>query len=137
MDKDSGDAFRDLDLSGIHFPSDNISIGILRKEFPALFDIGFASFGDNAQPKFFLKSGHAGHAEDMLANLLYCERVVAVSAYAEAKGIDGLDCDLSDLKDDLMDQYTRYNIASGVHHAEQLIRDIERQAAQLAKQQSP
>ncbi|HEX3997489.1 MAG TPA: hypothetical protein VHX65_02950 [Pirellulales bacterium] len=71
--------------------------------------------------------------------MLYCERFIAVSAYAEVKGIAGPNnefADLADLKESVIELYTQYKIASGIHHAEQLIRDIERQAAQLANQQN-
>jgi hypothetical protein len=122
--------FENLDLTGIRFPSDALSIRMLRAKHPELFDKGFTLGGDKAQPKFFFEI----HAENIVANMLYCERVVAVSAYAEAMRIKGLGCDVSDFKGELSKLYIRYGIAGGTHHADQLIRDIEQQGMTLANQ---
>jgi hypothetical protein len=142
----SGGNFENLDLTGIRFPSDALSIGMLRAKHPELFDKGFALGGDNVQPKFFFGL----HAETIVANMLYCERVIVVSAYAEALGVKGLElgmkgpelgveleCDVSDFKDELSKLYIRYGVASGTHHADQLIRDLEQQGVTLANQKHP
>lgn len=120
--------FKRLNFSDLTFPSDGLSIGILRKKHPSLFDEGFDD-GDGAQPLFFF---NAKHSEDNLANMLFGERLIATFAYALARSMEPPDCELSLFKNDLSKLYVRYGIASGPHHAEQLIRDIERQGAELA-----
>jgi hypothetical protein len=142
----SGGNFENLDLTSIRFPSDALSIGMLRAKHPELFDKGFTVGGDKAQPTFFFEI----HAENIVANMLYCERLIVVSAYAEAVGVKGLElgvkgselgmqleCDVSDFKDELSKLYIRYGIASGTHHADQLIRDLEQQGVTLANHKHP
>lgn len=128
--------FSKVDLSGLRFPSDQISIAFLRRKHPALFDVGFGE-GHYAQPQFFFLSSQFGHAEDLLANMLHCERRIAIAAYADAKGMSALDGDIGEFKEELAELYIRYEIASGRHSAEQLIRDIERQGQDLALIKSP
>lgn len=127
------DQFKDLDLSGIRFPSDAVSIGDLRKKHAALFDKGFAQ----PQPAFFLEPSHGGHAEDMVGGMLYCERLVALFAFAEACGVEYRAKPGFDFKEELTEFYIRYEIASGTHHAAELIRDIEQQSVALANQKHP
>jgi hypothetical protein len=140
MVEDAGNAgeseteFKQLDFSGIRFPSDRLTIAMLRNEHPDLFDLGFHP-GEEAQPKYFLQASHGGHAEDGIGNLLFCERLVATWAYAEARGIAGpKDWDLCTFKDELVDYYRKYGLASGIKHAAELIRDVERQGQLLAQQ---
>ncbi len=131
----SGGHLRELDLGGIQYPSDALSIGALRRKHPALFDKGFAE----PQPLFFMEPQDAGHAGDVLGGMLYCERLVALFAYAEAIGTESAS-ELHpgfDFKDELIELYTRHGIATGRHHAAQLIRGIEQQAQQLANQRNP
>jgi hypothetical protein len=64
--------------------------------------------------------------------MLFCERLVLTFAFAGARGMEPPKLDLSSFREDLIKQYIRYDIASGIHHAEQLIRDVERQGVELA-----
>lgn len=127
--------FKKLDFSGFTFPSDGLSVGILRKKHSALFDNGFDD-GEDAQPEFFF---NAKYSEDIVGNMLFCERLIATFAYAGARGMEPPQCVLPvpTFKNDLSKLYVRYGIASGPHHAEQLIRDIERQGVELANQRQP
>jgi len=130
---DSDKEFRGLDFAALKFPSDGLSIGTLRERHRELFDRGFADWGD-AQPKFFLEADKGLHAGDIVGHTLFCERFVAIAAYADARGIDPPQLDeLPGVKEDLAEFYVRYGLASGPQHAAQLIRDIERQGAELAK----
>lgn len=132
--EEQSDDFKHLDFSEIRFPSDALSVADLRRTHPDLFDKGFSS-GAAAQPQFFLDPFVNGHSENTLGNMLYCERELAASAYAHARGIDSTDLgDVADIKEELSGYYTRYGIANGVHHAGELIRGIESQGAALAKQ---
>lgn len=126
--------FEGLDLSTIRFPSDDLTIGTLRRMHPALFDKGIYS-GHEAQPRYFLQADEPGHAEDDLGSLLICERLVAANAYADGRGIARPGgWDYADPKQELTDSYPRFGIARGGKHAKELIRDIERQAKLLANQ---
>lgn len=133
-----GGRFPTLDLSGVRFPSDDLTIRTLRQTHSDLFDIGIVN-GENAQPKFFFHSSHGGHATDTVAAMLYCERLIATDAYAAAKGVDGMEtgATLDDFKEELTKLYARYGISNGPHHAAELIRDIERQGAALANERQP
>lgn len=134
---DPEEQLRHLDFSDVRFPSDNLSLAVLRKVHSDLFDLGF-DLGNEGQPKFFLSADHGGHAKAILGNMLYCERVVAANAFAATRGIELLDGEfnISDFKDELTRLYTRYGIASGTHQAAELIRDIETQGSRLGRQKS-
>ena len=128
--------FEKLDLTSVRFPSDSLSIKAIRDVHPELFDKGFGK-GEQSQPKFFLLSGWGGHSEDMLGGMLYCERLIAVCAFAKARGLHAPQFNVDDFKDELIELYTKYGLASGRHHAGELIRNIEQQGAQLGKEKQP
>jgi hypothetical protein len=123
--------FESLDFSPMHFPSDQLTVLRLRRLHPELFDHGFQT-GD-AQPKYFfdLESAESG-----IGSLLFKERLIATGAYAAARGLPGpkdWDEDLELYKKELVSDLCFYGLASGVHEAVEMIRDIERQATQLSR----
>jgi hypothetical protein len=134
--KESGDGsageLRRLDLSSCRFPSDSLSIKALRTLHPDLFDKGFSN-DDDPQPKYLLKPHDGGHVEDSVGNMLYCERVIVVAAFAEAKGIAQLDINIADIKEDLQRLYERHGLAHGSHESHEMIRGLESQGRDLAK----
>ena len=72
--------------------------------------------------------------EDGVGAMLFCERLIATFAYAQAKGIDGpKDWNLDEFKDELIDYYREFKLATGINHASEMIRDIERQGKELAQ----
>ena len=117
-----------IDLTKIAFPSDRLTIGTLRKHHPAELD------SDNAPD--FEKRSHSLRAE--LGDMLFVERSIAQDAFNSALGrrdmVLGRGQDRQDCLDQVAGIYTRYGIASGQHHAEQLFRDIESQAVAQASQ---
>jgi len=117
-----------LDLSEIRYPSDALSIGVLRQKVPLLFDKGFTE----RQPSFFLRPQHAGHAEDVLGGLLCCERLVALSAYGETIGMPFPFKVGFNFAEELANLYVKIGLAGGQHEASELIRGVEQQAAGLA-----
>ncbi len=149
-DKAGGDddeaIFDQLDFSGIAFPSDRLSIRDLRRKYPECFDIGLRR-GEQPQPLYFPHTtfgkydNTVPHSED-LGGLLFSERLVAAYAYAAAHGIhepggyEG-ELGLSGFKSDLTRSYVALGIANGEHQAAEMIRDIERQARQLAPDLPP
>lgn len=120
-------------VGGIRFPSDRVTIKMLRQHHPQLFDEMLAD-GDDQQPMFF-EPGGCDHAEDQLGSMMYVERLIAKNRYAAELGIEIPDqfIPLADMKIELAQHYVRYGLATGVHEAEELIRDIERQAKKLAE----
>jgi hypothetical protein len=125
--------FEQLDFSGMRFPSDQLTIGTLRRVNWALFDKGLYGESDG-QPRYFFDAEKADHAGDDVGNILYCERMIAASAYAAARGISPPDAEIEILEDDLAERYCKYALATGPAHASELIRDIERQGHQMANQ---
>jgi hypothetical protein len=113
-----------VDFSQIHFPSDNLTIGALR----TLHRDGFDS---DITPHFFRDNSRMG-ADRTVGLILYTERALALSAFNHAVGnatkeaVAGFNRD--DFANDLQALYVRYGIASGAHHAEQLIRSFENEA---------
>jgi hypothetical protein len=122
--------FSQVNFTSIQFPSDEISIAQLRRQFPEHFDIGL-EMPMKSQPIFFLSRAERDNAEELLGNMLYCERIVALDAYANAKGMKQPDCDIDEIKEDLNTFYCKFGLSQGEHQTVELIREIERQARQL------
>ncbi|MCA9040730.1 MAG: hypothetical protein KDA65_10315 [Planctomycetaceae bacterium] len=120
-----------IDFRGTDFPSDRLTIRQLRELEPDLFDQGFQR-EESVQPLYFFQEDHT---ENGIGSLLFLERLNATWAYAKAKGIDGpKDWDRETYRDELIDFYRKFKLASGIKHAEELVRDVERQGVQLAQQ---
>ena len=128
-----------LDLTKIAFPSDSLTVKKLREVLPQHFDN--PSRGPHVEAN--------GEWEAMLS----FERSVAKHAFDAARGktISQFDAmrgltlsqsiqrqhnELESYKEGLRELYVKYDLASGPHHVEQLIRDIETQAQNQARSQS-
>jgi len=115
-----------LDLTKISFPTDRLSIKDLRNLFPEKFDmvdgrVQFSGFG---------------RVGDDLEATLQLERHVARSVFDAAMGRASsifMASDPLDAKEMLAQSFIEYRLASGPHHAEQLVRNIEEQAVDQAK----
>jgi hypothetical protein len=121
-------------LVTLKFPSDQLTIGELRQRFPEHFDqpsndaySGYPFFDDP-----FYSVG--GVVREQLKNLLDCERQVALNAFVESLGESRAETHTfpSEEIDDLTALYQKFGIAKGPEHARQLIRDLERDAVNLA-----
>ena len=117
-----------LDYSSITFPSDRITLADLRRAHPERFDAeGGVGFHQTD-----------GDATFVLNTLLYTERLLARAAFEKALGrpgdavreIGGVERD--DCVEGLSEDYAFYGVASGPRLTEQLVRDIEAQAAAQA-----
>jgi len=112
-----------LDLTRIDFPSDRITIKNLRQLSPQAFDPRskeWADFEDDLELPGFLR------LERDLANAAFdavLGRRTVVMSGEEVEMLAAL--------------YVRYKLASGPHHAEQLIRSFEQAAAEQARQITP
>jgi hypothetical protein len=127
-----------LDFSLIRFPSDSLTLGALRARFPELIDRA-------PGVPFFNKPKEAG-----LADLIWCERVVAEhgvgggvhlviygggkDAARDSSGYDSaLDEEYRGSVESLREAYVTFGLASGPESAQQLIRSIETQVAELSE----
>jgi hypothetical protein len=127
--------FKALDFSSLKFPSDKLTVATLRRLHPDLFDLGFSTW-DDAQPKYFLHADKDRHLENGIAGMLFDERLLVACAYAEAKGIEGPgNWSMVECQERLVDYYRHYHLATGVNHALELVRDVERQGRSIAQQQ--
>jgi hypothetical protein len=125
--------FPTLDVDTLSFPSDDLTIGALRKARPELFDRGVNALGE--QPRFFCDPEVRGHSEEELGGMLYVERLVALHAYGLQAGVriePPTGFTLDELKEELAERYVRYGLAAGLHQAAELIKGVERQARALA-----
>ena len=96
-----------------------------------MFDHGFDEI--DQQPTYFLSADNAGHAVDGIGNMLFCERLIATFAFADAQGFAPPgDYDLPTYKDELIGLYSKYGVTSGVHESLERIKDIERQGQALS-----
>ena len=115
-----------VDYTAIDFPSDQISVRHLRRAHPERFDVEDGS-------RFKHASGWP------VEGILIAERYLARNAYeiAIGKARPLLSGSLSrdDCLEDLTKFYPKYDISSGPQHTEQLVRNIESQAANQAKKQ--
>ena len=116
-----------VDYTTISFPSDRISLLAIRRAHPDEIDV--EGTGN------FFRTEHVDHT---IGTLVYIERLLARAAFEAALGKPG---DIlrehgltrADCLDDLTEWYTAYGVAAGLQHTEQLVRDIESQAASQAK----
>ena len=125
-----------IDYASISFPSDNLTVGKLRKLYPDQFDVEGTGIRDFFSINAGIQTGKIG--EGWLWTMLSAERYLARHAYEDALGKTWT-CvtELGDTRDEsalgLAKYYIHFGLASGPKHAEQLIRDFEAQAASQAK----
>jgi hypothetical protein len=113
-----------LDYTSIQYPSDRITVGDIRRTHPERFD--------SERAELFNRTGNDPNFA--ISVILYLERLLAHAAYEDARGKgvnvfgpSGLDRE--DCLEELTQFYALYGVAQGTHHTEQLVRDIEAQAA--------
>jgi hypothetical protein len=107
------EAVPQLDITKISFPSDALTIGQMRRHFPEVFDSG---------------RNDLDFDDIELYGLLSVERDLAIAAFEEASGRRTPAVMSGEETSMLVDLYVRYHIASGPHHAEELIRAFQQTA---------
>jgi hypothetical protein len=119
-----------IDFTKIDFPSDGLTVGTLRRVHPEQIDTG-----DDID---LFSKDYGGAAGDHVTGMLGAERDFATAAFNRALGIPPpapLDKSMLEVYiKSITDDYIRYGIATGPHHAEQLVRGIESQATEQARQ---
>jgi hypothetical protein len=113
-----------LDLGKISFPSDALTIGMIRKALPDLF------LQDD--PDFF--KDEFGSVE--VSGILRSERILAQRAFASALGRPDPyleEPSRQEMIESLAESYKLFGLASGQQHTNQLVRAFENEAVDLAK----
>lgn len=123
-----------IDYTSIRFPSDQLTIGAIRRIHPEDFDVDGHPDG--------LRGEQPESPGALLEQMIWNERVLARYTYEAAKGRYGLlECDgpadRQLLIEELSGYYLHFQLASGPQHALQLIRDIEEQARAQAIRSEP
>jgi hypothetical protein len=112
-----------IDFTRIDFPSDSLTIQAVRRRFPEALD-GKAA------------GTHLDLEKIDLPGMLRIERTLAKEAFEVALGkkprFPGALGDVA--RYSASEVYVRYGLASGDHHAQQLIRAIEQAAARQARE---
>ncbi len=114
-----------VDLTAISFPSDELTVGALRRLYPARLDAPL--------PTFFDSEPHYNSAAYVLGNLLAKERTLTMDAYNRVaqQGWKEIAPEFGHhaFPADLEDSYVELGLATGLKSATQLVRGIETQGA--------
>lgn len=125
--------YPDIDVTKIDFPSDGLTIKAIRHRWPLSIDTREDDPYSLGIPKPF-----GPPTGELIHNMLVMERDFAKATFGLEFGrspqIIYADNDLKTLTDDLGKAYIEFGLASGPHHAEQLVRSIESQAIAQARQ---
>jgi hypothetical protein len=122
-----------IDFSQISFPSDKLTIAALRKAYPNSFDLPARMPSSKyEEPTEYGR----GSLEQTLGGVIDAERLVASLAFKESLGLALTESEAlrprEVIHDSLTSEYITLGLASGEHHANQLVRDIETQATSQA-----
>ena len=118
----------EIDLTKLNFPSDGLTLGTLRRLHPEHI---------NTRESVELLPKLLEHVDEDVSTMMHAERFLANAAFHISFGGPVHPENIELLKDyakELSKSYVRHRIASGPHHAEQLIRGIEIQASEQARQ---
>jgi hypothetical protein len=127
-----------VDLTKIDFPTDSLTIKDLRKHAPHCFDLP-APDGHRSDVYDLAEPYERLGLEDGFGAIISAERELAILAVRTAQGIappTGIDSREA-IIETLTSDYISLGLASGKHHAEQLIRSFEQAAAEQAKAYAP
>ncbi len=120
-----------IDFTQIEFPTDKLTIKMVRSIYPWAFDRP-AALPEN-RTYFY---GRAS-IENALGGLIDCERRLAVLEFKRVLNLplttEERKIGRASLAETLVDEYVHLGLASGDHHAEQLIRDLESQVSAQAQ----
>lgn len=126
-----------IDFTAIEFPTDALTIKALRKHRPHAFDVPPPD-----DYRFNLRSGYYERStlDSMLASTLDWERMLAEVVFRETLGLSKLN-DLpvaenhrNQIIKSLCSDYVFLGMASGKHQAREMLRRVENQAEEQARQ---
>jgi hypothetical protein len=126
----------EVDVTKIDFPSDGLTIKAIRRRWPESVDARRDDPYRHGIPMPF-----ASPVGELLHNMLVMERDLAKTTFGLEFGmepeIDYAGDDIKLLSDDLSKLYVEIGIATGQHHADQIIRSIQSQVVAQARQYLP
>jgi hypothetical protein len=126
----------EIDFTKMDFPSDGLTIKAIRQRWPQAVDTRKDDPYSDVTPRPL-----GPPAGEMLHNMLRMERDLAKATFGLEFGrepdIAYADHDVKLLAEDLSELYITFGVASGQHHASQLIRSIESQATAQTRQHIP
>ena len=125
-----------IDLTKIEFPTDNLTLKMVRKAYPQGFDVEPPP--DFALDRLRRRPLRCQSLDNILAFIIDFERILADMAFKRARGqsvehADG-NRDRETIMDNLGSDYVRLGLAHGKHEAHEMLRGIEAQAAAQARQ---
>ncbi|WP_145027854.1 hypothetical protein [Caulifigura coniformis] len=118
-------ASRAIHYGEISFPSDKLTIGMLRSAYPTEFNQPISDDPQPRQPIFFWRTSGEHCAKEVVGGLLERERLVAATAAAEGASLVAPLCDLRAIKRRIMSEYMALGLAQGEYEAAELIRRLE------------
>ena len=125
---------RSIDFTTFSFPTDRLTVRDLRRKHPEGFD---QPLPEEALGEIRRGSRYRRRSLDViLGDLIDAEREVAERAFHNHLGSgqpDYLRGTPDGSRDCLISTYVEWGLATGEHHAEQLVRDLEAQAISQAE----
>lgn len=125
-----------IDFTKIDFPSDRITVKILRQVHPTATDVDVPI--DSIAPLGDPRSYRRHTLDDPLGcGIIDLERQIAERAFKIALGQSVKGSNLSNIDemvDNISDEYKKYGLARGEHEISAMIRRIETQAEAQARQ---
>lgn len=127
----------EIDVTKIDFPSDELTIKAIRQRWPKSIDKREDNPYVDGIPRLL-----AQPTGEELFSMLKMERDLATATFnmelgREPPDLSYADFSIKSLAEDLSKLYIEFGLASGQHHADQLIRSIESQAVAQARQHTP
>jgi hypothetical protein len=124
-----------IDFTKLEFPSDDLTVKMIRRAYPEATDVEFLGIGTRSQDVMYRRRSF----DDILGmGLLGAEREIADRAFRAELGQSMKDLgtlfDRRDLIDGLNKEYRRYGLVHGKHETKALVEQIEAQAAAQARQ---
>lgn len=121
----------EIDFKRIEFPSDKLTVKMIRDAWPAAFDVETSSGYAPRRP-------YVRHSLDYVLEPLDVERMVAERAFKAALGKSFQHNDPLYDRDELVGfvtgHYVKFKLARGKHEATEMIRGIEGQAEAQARE---
>ena len=124
-----------IDLTQIEFPTDKLTVKVLRRAYPEGFDV---EPPPDRVVMPFRRPLHRMSLDNVLSSIVNSERILAEMAFKAAMGqsVEGDDRQggREIIIEDLGNDYIRLGLARGEHEAREMMGSIESQAAAQARQ---
>lgn len=125
-----------IDLTKIEFPTDKLTVKMVRKAYPQGFDVEPSP--NSVVDRLRRRPLRRESLDNILACIVDFERILADVAFKTARGQSVEDADGSRDREtifyNLGSDYVRLGLARGEHEAHEMLRGIEAQATAQARQ---